>query len=234
MESGFAWGLPQNDVEAGLQFAGFGVLDGTEGDKDRFATFIATDAAEDAVAVVLFVAFDVALGRELIGSGNFDFEVDMRRAAGIGDGFDRAEVVAAVFAREESAESLKVGVALGVAVGRVEIAAIAIDLPDFDQCAADRVALGVEYFAGKVRHFADGGGDVVVDDEQIVVGVEGEFVGVERPLSLARGECEGFGEGTGGVEERGEGSCGDQFEEPTPCGFGFVMHVVRPLGIVCV
>ena len=110
------------------------------------------------------------------------------RAAGVGDGLDRAEVVFAGRAGQEPAEALEVRVALVaalVAVG-VEVDAVGVALPDLDDGVADRVALGVEDAAGQVRDLADGRRDGVVDDDQVVVGVERQLVGVERPLGLAR------------------------------------------------
>lgn len=90
------WGEAHDDVEVGGEFAGFGVLDGGEVDDEGVADFFVLDAAEGAVVFVAGVAFDVALGGPFLAALDFDGEVDVRGAAGVGDGFDGAEVVAAV------------------------------------------------------------------------------------------------------------------------------------------
>ena len=114
-----------------------------------------------------------------------DLEMDMTRAAGVGDRLDRAEIVFAGRAGEESPEALKVLVViLLVRVASVDVGAVVVDLPDLDQGVPDRVALGVENTAEKMGHFAHGRSDRVVDDQEVVVGVERELVGIERPLSL--------------------------------------------------
>ena len=63
---------------------------------------------------------------------------------------------------------------------------MAVDLPDLDEGVADRVAPGVEDPAAQVGDLADGRRDAVVDDQQVVVGVERQLVGIERPLGLGR------------------------------------------------
>ena len=70
---------------------------------------------------------------------------------------------------------------------------------------ASRIGLpvGVEDPAGQVGDLADGRGDAVVDDDQVVVGVERQLVGVERPLGQRRGAGELLGEQAAGGEERG-------------------------------
>ena len=138
-----------------------------------------------------------------------ELEVDVGRAAGIGDRLHGAEVILAAGAGHEAAKALEVGVALGVAVGRVQVHAVAVDLPDFDQRVADGIAGRIEHTAGEVRHFADGGRDAVVDDQQVVVGVERQAIGVERAFGLCGGQLECFGEGAADVPERQgkSGSC---------------------------
>ena len=88
---------------------------------------------------------------------------------------------------EEAAEALEVRVALVAVVGAgMQVDAVAVDLPDFDDGIANRPAVGVQDPAAQVRDFADGRRDRVVDDEQVVVGVERQLVGVERPFGLLR------------------------------------------------
>ena len=66
----------------------------------------------------------------------------------------------------------------------MQVRPVVVALPDFDERVADRRALHVEDLAREVGDGADGGGDRVVDDDQVVVGVERQLVGVERPLGL--------------------------------------------------
>ena len=119
----------------------------------------------------------------------------------VGDRLDGPEVVLAGRAGQEAAESLEVRVELLLAcVVRLEVGAVAVALPDLDDGVADRVALGVEDPAAQVRDLADRRGDRVVDDQQVVVGVERELGRVVRPLVLVRGAGQLLGEGASGRE----------------------------------
>ena len=77
----------------------------------------------------------------------------------------------------------------------LRVAAARIALPDFDDGVTNRLAVRVEDPPRQVRDLADGLGDAVVDDQQVVVRVERQPVGVERPLRLPRGERELLGVG---------------------------------------
>src|SRR6185369_17799913 len=100
---------------------------------------------------------------------------------------DRAKIVFAAGAGEETAKALEVlvlFVLLVAAVAGVQVDALAVALPDFDEGVLHRAAAGVEDTAGQVRDLSDGGRDAFVDDDQVVVGVEGELVRVERAFGL--------------------------------------------------
>src|SRR5882672_775089 len=58
--------------------------------------WIAGGGAKDAVALVARLAGDIELAGQQAAAGRRDLDVDVRRAAGIGDGLERAETVAAV------------------------------------------------------------------------------------------------------------------------------------------
>ncbi len=76
-------------------------------------------------------------------------EMNVGRAAGIVDGFDGAEIVAAVGGGKETAITLEILVALVlVVVVRVQVNAVSIDLPDFDEGVANRFARGAKNAAG--------------------------------------------------------------------------------------
>src|SRR5262249_9640239 len=134
----------QNDVELGRQLADLGILHLGELDGDRLARLGIADAAVDAVLVVARLALDVALRREQLLALALDLEVDVRRAAGVGDRLEGAEVVLAAGAGQEAAEALEVLVALAAAgVVGVQVHALAVHLPDLDQRVAHRAALAV-------------------------------------------------------------------------------------------
>lgn len=208
-------GLADDDVEVGGEFAGVGIFEGFVGDDDEGLEFRVFDPVEEGVGFVEGFALGIELGGEeaflfLVG----DSEVDVRGAPAVSDGFDGAEVVSALGVGEEASVSLEVFFASAFAGGAfaVEVGAVGIGLPDFDEGVANGVALDVPDGAGEVSDFADGGGDGVVNEDEVVVGIEGEFVGVERAFGLAGGEGEGFGEGARGGEEGG-GAEGGEVEE---------------------
>ena len=130
----------EHDVEASGQLADLGLLDGLEGNDDRGALAGVADAVEHAVASVLRVARHINLRREQLLAALPDAEVDVRRASGVGNGLDGAEEVLAILAGLEAPVALEVGVVARVAVARVDVGAIAIDLPDLDQRPRDRLA----------------------------------------------------------------------------------------------
>ena len=214
-------GGADDDVEAGLELAGFGIFDGFERDDDGVAFGLGFEDAERAVFFVERVAFDVALGGEHALVPLDDGHVDVWGARAVGDGFDGAEVVAAFGVGEEAAEALEIFVAfvaVATAAG-VDVAAVGVGFPGFDDGVADGFAFDVADGAGEVGDIADGGGDAVVDDEEVVVGVEREFVRVERALGLEGCLEEGFGEGALGGEE-GSGAEGGFDEEATAVADG--------------
>ncbi|MFM1944907.1 MAG: hypothetical protein RI897_3889 [Verrucomicrobiota bacterium] len=182
------------------------------------------DITEDGVGGVEFVALDVALGGEEVLGFAADLKVDVWGAAGVGDGFDGAEVVFPGRAGEEASVALEVSVAFGlVAVLGVAVDAIPVGLPDFDQGIPDGVAAVVEEATAEVGDLADGGGEGIVEDEEVVVGIEGEAIGVEGAFCLGWGLGEFIGEGTGDGEPGGGREEG-ALEEGTP-GWIRCVHV---------
>src|SRR5688572_18115374 len=132
------------------------------------------------------MALHVALSRELFLFGYFDSEVDVWCAAGVRHGLDRAKVVLASTVGQKPAEALEVSVShFGVAGAGMQVRSVVIALPDFDGRIANRLAPRVEDTAGEMRNLADGGRDPVVDDEQIIVRVERQLIGIERPFGLS-------------------------------------------------
>src|SRR5262245_10223537 len=127
--------------------------------------------------------------------------MDVWRAAGVWYRLDGAEVVFAGRSGQEATEALKILVALlllAAGISCVDVHTLVVALPDFDEGVAHRITLGVEDAARQMRDLADGRGDRVVDDEQVVVGVERQFVGVEWSLGLRwrADPCQFLGEQT--------------------------------------
>src|SRR5688572_12155605 len=99
------------------------------------------------------------------------------------DRLDRAEVVLALRVAEEASVSLKVAVETGwLAAARVHVRAGPVDLPDLHESIPHRLTRFRQHAAGQVRDLADGRSDAVIDDEEVVVGVERELVRIERPF----------------------------------------------------
>ena len=94
-----------------------------------------------------------------------------------------------------------VGIPLGMVVAAMQVYTVSIDLPDFNERISDRPAGRVEQLARQVSNFPDGRREVVVNNDQIIVGIERQMVGIERALGLMRSEGEGFGKGAGNVPE---------------------------------
>src|SRR5215472_8217338 len=131
--------------------------------------------------------------------------MDVRRGtAPVGDGLDRPEVVFAGRAGQEAAVPLEVRIeSLLALLVLLEVGAVPVALPDLDDGVAERVPLGVEEPAAEVRDLADGGGDRVVDDQKVVVGVQRELPGEVGTLVRGRGSSQLLGEGTPGREAGG-------------------------------
>src|SRR5262245_27141289 len=98
----------QDDIELRRQLAEARILDRREIDRDQVTQLFVANAPPDAVAFVPRVPLDVALRRQGIFAFELDFEMDVRRAAGVGHRLDRAEQVLARRASYKSAEALKI------------------------------------------------------------------------------------------------------------------------------
>lgn len=214
----------QNDIEPRRQFADARPFDGSEIDDYGFAGLRIANASENHVALVSRIAFDIALRGELVAPFHLHGEVNVRSATGIWNRLDGAEQVFARRAGQEATEPLKVRVSLvAIDAARVEISAVVIDLPDFHDCASDGLAAAVEYAPAQIGDGSDGGGDRIVDHEQIVIRIERHAVGIKRPFGLPRRLDQLIGENVG----RKVGGCpcgsGCQASEETPtCAERFV------------
>jgi hypothetical protein len=207
--AGILRGESHYEVEPGREFADLGSIKGLEGHGDEFLQLGVPTAESlvEKVVGVLFFTLDVELsGKEaLVPVG--DCNMDVRGASGIGRRFDGAEVIVTLGICKKATIALEVLVPLVLSVGLgMEVDTLVVDLPDLDDGIADRLTLGVQHNAGEVTNGTDCGGDLVVDDEEIVIGIEGKVVRVERPLRVPGCAGESLRKGAGYGEEGG-GSC---------------------------
>src|SRR5437867_1802941 len=177
----------KHDVKSRGQLCNARVLERDKGHDDRSFCFGIADAVEDAVAFVLRFALDVTLCGPFLAALELEGKVNVPSATGIESRFDRAEIVFAAGAGQEPAKALKVRVAGSVAVAAVQINAVIVHLPDFDQRVADRVAAAVQNPTAEVGDLAHGRRERVVDDDEVVVGVQRKVVRVKWAFGLAWG-----------------------------------------------
>jgi hypothetical protein len=171
------------------------------------------------------VSLDVALRGEFFFPLQLDGEVNVRgQATGVLYGLDRAEKVFAGRAGQKAAEPLKVGVSfIPVAAAGMEIGGVVVDLPDFDQGVPERVATAVKDAPAQIGDLADRRGKPVVDDQQVIVGVERHLVRIEWPLGLRWGLHQLLSK-RAGRHQSGDADCPDRrAAQEMPAG-------VNPLG----
>ena len=114
-------------------------------------------------------------------------------------------------AGEKSAESLKILIPF-ITIGRaaVQIGAVVIHLPDFDEHISQRFSVTVEYSTGEMSYFTDGGRDRVIDDNQVIIRVQRQVIGIEGAFGLLRRSHQILGEGAGSQKMGcGDGGGGD-------------------------
>lgn len=149
--------------------------------------FSVSSRAEDAVSRILGVARDKDLGAEDFLALDLDFEVDMRGTAGISDGFDGAESVGSGGVGFKCAKSLEIRVAAVCAVrSGVDVYAVAIDLPDFDCGVFDGCTRSVSDFSREVGDLPERGDFGAPDKDEVIVFINGHFVGIKRPFGNVR------------------------------------------------
>jgi len=201
-------GDSEDDIELGSEFSGFGIRDRFERNHEVFNWF--SEALDEAVFCVSLIARDKALGGEGALVFPVDGEVDMRGTGAVGDGFDGAEIVAAIASGHEAAEALEVVIALWsgqATVLAVDVGTLVIDLPDFDAGIGNGVAFYIGDPAMKVGDVANSGIDGIVDAEKVVVGIERKLIRVKRALGHRGRDGERFGKCPGDGEEGGGAEC---------------------------
>ena len=194
----------ENDVELGTQFTGLRI--GHRQELDHEMLHWLAHATDQAVFFVSLMTIDEALGGQNPFVLAVNGHVNVRSAWSVGNGFDGAEVVAAIASCHESSEALEVVVPLGAlqaAIARVDIRTLVVDLPDFHPSVGNRVALQIGHFAMKVSDRSNRRRDPIVDSQEIIVGIEWKLVGVERSFGHRRGGGESFSKGPGSGEKGG-------------------------------
>jgi len=178
-------GKSEDDIKRRGQFADLGASEWFVRGADRFAGFRIANGLIDPIAFVAGMPLNVALGRELVSTGNFDSKMNVRSPSRIRDRLDRAEQIFSGRTGGEPSETLEVLVPLlSIIASRVQIGPIVVGLPDFDDRVPNRFAMGSENLPTQVSHLTHPRRQAVVQHQQIIVGVERQLVGIERPLGL--------------------------------------------------
>ena len=110
----------------------------------------------------------------------------MGGAWSVGNGTNRPEVITALRTGEESTIPLKVGIAL-LSASRpagMDIASFGVCFPEFDDNARGRGSVAVENLPVEVGDFSDRRLQRIVDQDEIIIRVEGQFVRIERAFRL--------------------------------------------------
>lgn len=108
----------------------------------------------------------------------------------------------------------------------MEVDPVAIHLPDFDRGVFDGGTGSVENFAAEVGDLTDGGGCRIFDQDEVVVLVKGELIGIERSLGEIGGDLEEvligarFNEAVEFFGEEGGGGSGGEGLEQFAAGWG--------------
>ena len=124
--------------------------------------------------------------------------MDVRCAPRVRNRLDGAEVVLPRHACHKPAKSLEVGISLFLVAGAgVKVSTVVVHLPDFNHCVAHRHTFDIGDPAMQVRDGAHRRGKGIVDHDQVIIGIEWEFVGVKRAIRLRGGACELFSEPPG-------------------------------------
>ncbi len=191
----------QDDVELCREFSRARIFDRSEIDNNRFAGFCIFDTFQNAIAFIFRLAFDVALRRPFFTAFHFDREMNVAGTPRIKHRFDRAEIIFTAGPGHESTKTLEIGFAFGVCVAAVQVNTVIIGLPDFDQHVAKWVPASIQNSAGKMGDLADGGSDGIIDDDKVIICVQGKMVWIKRAFGLLGCEQQLFRKGTGNSEE---------------------------------
>ncbi|MEY4789940.1 MAG: hypothetical protein RLZ61_2158, partial [Planctomycetota bacterium] len=139
----------------------------------------------NSIFIILGLTFYIALGAKKRFPCHFDFEMNVGCSAWVCYRFDSAEIILARSSGGKSPEALKVRILLCFVAGfGMQVCAIVIALPDFHHSVFDRGAIGVKNLACNMSDLTYRGSDFVIDDNKIVVRIEGQFIRVEGAIGL--------------------------------------------------
>lgn len=199
--------MVQNDIPLRSKLANFRRLDRGEV-KTEHCVPLGVSAANLAELTILLVAgetLDETFGRQqFLASLPYPRVNVSSGPAAIRHRLDRPEVVLACGASKKSTVSLEVRVERTLVLRvLLQVSAVLIALPDLDHRIPQRLTTRVKNPAAEVRDFPHSRRDAVVDDQQVVIGVDWKFGGVERSFVGRRCSREFFRERA----SRGESGC---------------------------
>ena len=107
-----------------------------------------------------------------------------------------------------------------VGAAGVDVHPPTVHLPDLHQGVTNRVATHIEDTPPQMRDLPRSRRNRVTDNDQIVIGVQGQSVRIERPCALPRCPDKLFGEHPGGIESHSPKCDHPQKVTPAPDGIG--------------
>lgn len=150
---------------------------------DQQVSGVGVQPSQQAIALILRMPLDKQLRGQTSPVFDIDGYVNVGRATGIAHWLDGSKIIFAVDAGGEPAKALKIRVlTFPISTPRMQINAIGITLPDFDLGVSDWVSLDIFHLARQMSYFTHGGGDGIVQNQQIVIRIQWESVRIERPF----------------------------------------------------
>lgn len=184
------WRDAENDVERHGKLSNARILNRLEFCQQQLPGFLVSRTSVNPIALVLFVALDQHLRGVDALAILADREVNVRRAAGVGNRLDGSEIIDPAGIGEEPPVALEIRVAfpLVVRVPTVQVDAMVIHLPDLHHRIPDRTSVGRQNSAAQVGDFSQCRSDRVIEDDQVIVCIQRHLVRVERTFRhLGRG-----------------------------------------------
>src|SRR6266511_1209991 len=128
-----------HDVEPGREFAEARAFERDERDSNGLPRLLVFDPLINAVLLVSRMALDVTLGDQFLAALQLDRVVNVGCASRIGHRLDGPEQILTSRTGQEAAEALEILVPiLAVAGLAVQVGAVVVALPDFNQRVANR------------------------------------------------------------------------------------------------
>ena len=154
-----------------------------------------TNLTEWAISLVSFEAFDEAFRRQQLPIPFPDSRVNMSgRTSFVGDRFNCSEIVFSIRTGQESTVTLEIRVECSLALRvLLQISSVFVALPDFDHGVAQWVSAGIQDPPTQMGNRADCRCDPIIDDQQIVIGIQRQLVRKERSFGGCRSPGQFFG-----------------------------------------